>query len=342
MAAGPYTVTATNAAGSTTASVTITVSAVVIPPTPEVDYTSPADGQTNVSIQYVLMVKIYFKTPMDGASVEGAFSMVDDGGHGVAGTALYYLEDGLLPVLRFTLAAPLAGLTTYTSTLTTDARSEDGVPFSNPYSFSFTTGSGPQAHLAVGNSPNTYWQNVFGRVTDDRGRIDCGGVATTCAADYGVGTVVTLTAQAAPAGVFSGWTGDSCYGLTGASVTLTMDAGKGCTAVFTYTADPQTLTVTYGPWIALVGSAPPSFGVPPAIHCGPLEDPSVCNAGFSAGIPVDLTATPDASAPAGTAHWICTGDDLANPGATVTRDGATARVWMTRPKSCNVTFVPAP
>jgi len=267
---------------------------------------------------------------------------VDGGGHAVAGTALYHLEDGVLPVLRFTLAAPLAGLTTYTGTLTTGARSEGGVPLSHPYSFSFTTGPGPQARLAVGNSPNTFWLNAFGHVTDDRGRIDCGGTATTCSADYDVGAVVTLTAQAAAAGVFTGWTGDDCYGLTGTSVTLTMNAGKSCTAVFTYTADLQRLTVTYGPWIALVQSVPPSFGVPPAIHCGPQENPSVCNADFSAAQPVDLAATLDANAPAGTIHWICTGDDLANPGATVARDGTTARVWMTRPKGCNVTFVPAP
>lgn len=309
---------------------------------PEVDYTFPADGQADVSVQYVLMVKIYFVTRMNGPSVEDAFSLVDGGGRAVGGTAEYYLEDGFIPVLRFTLAAPLAGRTTYTATLAADARSEGGVPLSNPYAFSFTTGPGPQASLWVGNSPASLWLNMFGRVTDDLGRIDCGGVATTCLADYDVGAVVTLTAQAAPAGVFDGWTGDDCFGLTGTSVTLTMSGARSCTARFTESAVPQTLTVTYGPWVARVATVPPGLGVPPAIHCGPLEDPSVCQAGFSAGLPVDLTATPDVGAPAGTIRWTCTGNDLANPGADVITEGGTARVWMTRPKSCNVTFVPAP
>jgi hypothetical protein len=179
-------------------------------------------------------------------------------------------------------------------------------------------------------------------VIDDLGRIDCGGIATSCTADYDVGALVTLTAQAAQGGVHTGWTGDDCSGRTGASVTLTMDAAKSCTAVFTQSSTPQALTVTYGPWIARVASVPPSFGVPPVIHCGALEDPSVCQGDFSPGSPVDLTATPDVTAGAGTIRWICTGDDLANPGATVTTEGTTARVWMTRPKSCNVTFVPAP
>ncbi len=308
---------------------------------PGVDHTLPANGDANVSVQYTLMVKIYFLTRMDGPSVEGAFSLLDGAGLPVAGTAAYYLEDGLLPVLRFTLASPFAGLTTYTGTLTTGARSEGGVPLVNPYSFTFSTGLGPQAHLTVGNSPATLWLNVFGRVTDDRGRIDCGGAGTACGADYDVGTVVTLTAQAAPAGVFTGWTGDSCLGLTATSVTLTLDVARSCTAVFDYTTVPQLLTVTYGAWIASVATTPPSLGVPPAIHCGPAESPSVCEAGFSAGLPVDLSVTLDASAPAGTPRWICSGDDLATPGATVTTNGSTARVWMTRPKSCNVTLVPA-
>ncbi len=309
---------------------------------PEVASTTPEDGQTGVSVQYVLMVRIFFVTRMDGPSVEGAFTLTDGAGHAVGGTAAYVLEDGFIPALHFTLDGPLAGLTTYTGTLSTAARSEGGVPLQNPYSFTFTTGPGPQAQLWVGNSAATHWLNMFGRVTDDRGRIDCGGVGTTCTADYDVGAIVTLTAQAAQGGVHTGWTGDDCYGRTGASVTLTMDTAKSCTAVFTESSDPQTLTITYGPWIARVASAPPGLGVPPAIRCGPLEDPSICQAGFWPGVPVDLSATHDVSAGAGAIRWICTGDDLANPGATVTTEGATARVWMTGPKSCNVTFVPAP
>lgn len=309
---------------------------------PEVDYSFPADGQTNVSIQYVLMAKIYFTARMDGPSVEGAFSLVDGGGHPVAGTKTYYLEDGIIPVLRFTFAAPLAGLTTYTGVLTTAAQGEGGVPLAHPYSFSFTTGPGPQAHLWVGNSASSSWLGAFGRVTDDKGRIDCGGTGTTCAADYDVGTVVTLTAQAATAGVHTGWTGDDCYGLTGTSVTLTMGTAKSCTAVFEATSEPQTLTVTYGPWIARVATIPSNWGVPPAIHCGPLEDPSVCSAGFSASIPVDLTVEKEAGAPAWTPRWTCSGDDLANPGADVTTDGYTARTWMTRPKSCRVELIQPP
>ena len=310
---------------------------------PEVDYTFPADGQAAVSVQYVLRVVVYFKVPMDGPSVEGAFSLADGAGAPVAGTAQYVLEDGIVPALHFTLAGPLAGLTTYTGTLTTAALSEGGVPLANPYSFSFTTAAAAQAHLVVGNDPTTYWMNMFGRVIDDRGRIDCGGTASACAADYDVGSTVTLTAVPAQAGVFVGWAG-GCAGLTTPSVTLTMDVGKDCTAVFDSTTTLQTLTITYGAWIELIQSTPATWGATPDIYCGPgaSPSPSVCSAGFLPALYVDLTAATSAGAPVGTISWVCDGDDLAYPGATVTTSGPTKRVWMTRPKSCNVTLVPTP
>ena len=60
--------------------------------------------------------------------------------------------------------------------------------------------------------------------------VDCGPSATDCSADFANDTEVTLTAVAAAAHTFAGWTGD-CTG-TAATATVTMDADRSCGAAF--------------------------------------------------------------------------------------------------------------
>jgi hypothetical protein len=68
-----------------------------------------------------------------------------------------------------------------------------------------------------------------GRVTAGDGGVDCG---PDCTARYLGGTAVQLTAAAADAySSFTGWSGN-CSG-TDATVTVTVDAAKTCTATFT-------------------------------------------------------------------------------------------------------------
>lgn len=83
--------------------------------------------------------------------------------------------------------------------------------------------------------------NGHGGVTSDLvPGIDCG---ATCAADFGTGSTVTLTATPNANSTFVGWSGD-CTG-TG-SCQLTMDAAKGVTARFDLSYRPDA-------WIKLCG-----------------------------------------------------------------------------------------
>lgn len=80
-------------------------------------------------------------------------------------------------------------------------------------------------------------QSVSGRgvVGSDPSGIDCGADTlapehAACAADFPTGTLVTLSATAAPGWELGSWSGD-CTG-TGASVTVRLDADRACTATF--------------------------------------------------------------------------------------------------------------
>lgn len=82
----------------------------------------------------------------------------------------------------------------------------------------------PQVTLSVSATAS-------GTVTSDVGGIDCDDTgATVCAADFDLGTVVTLTATAAMDYAFDGWTGD-CSG-TNPTIMVTVDAAKSCGAAF--------------------------------------------------------------------------------------------------------------
>jgi hypothetical protein len=113
-----------------------------------------------------------------------------------------------------------------------------------------------------------------GTVTSNPGGINCG---PTCTASYNSGTVVTLTATPAAGSVFAGWSG-GCSG-TG-PCTVTMDAARTVTAIFTLQTFPLTVTKS-GTGLGTVTSSPAG------INCG-----LTCTASFNSGTVVTLTATP--------------------------------------------------
>jgi List-Bact-rpt repeat protein len=187
-------------------------------------------------------------------------------------------------------------------------------------------GSGPSGgHVYVSDMPNgKVWNYAAstaqtltvtktgagtGSVTSSPPGIACG---ATCAADFGEGSTVVLSAVSTPDSAFTGWSG-ACTGTGACSVT--MDAAKSVTANF---GPGKTLSVTKTG--AGAGSVTSS---PPGIACG-----ATCAAGYNEGAVVTLTA----AAPSGSrfAGWsgACGGT-------------GTCVVTMDAAKSVTASFVPA-
>jgi hypothetical protein len=80
-----------------------------------------------------------------------------------------------------------------------------------------------------------------GVVTSDPVGIDCG---TTCAFDFELNTLVTLSAVPDPGSIFTGWSDAGCPG-TG-TCQVTMDVAKGVTATFTAIEYTLTINSTHG------------------------------------------------------------------------------------------------
>jgi hypothetical protein len=76
-----------------------------------------------------------------------------------------------------------------------------------------------------------------GTVTSSSGGINCG---TTCAADFDVGSTVTLTAVAGSSSTFAGWSG-ACSGA--GACTVAVDAAKTVTATFNQVLRPVSCVV---------------------------------------------------------------------------------------------------
>ena len=112
--------------------------------------------------------------------------------------------------------------------------------------------------------------NGFGTVTSSPGGVDCG---TDCREGYGDGTVVVLTATAAPGSTFAGFRGNpDC-----ADGVVTMTSSRTCVAMFV----SRILTVTLaGTGFGIVTSAPAG------IDCG-----MDCSEGYGDGSVVSLLAT---------------------------------------------------
>jgi hypothetical protein len=121
--------------------------------------------------------------------------------------------------------------------------------------------------------------------------IDCG---TTCAANYGYNTPVTLLATANVGSTFAGWGGSGCVGTS--SCVVTMDAAKSVTAKFTLTRYRLTVNKN-GTGSGTVTSTPAG------INCG-----STCSALFNYNTSVTLNKAAGAgSLFAGWSGGGCTG-----------------------------------
>ncbi|HEY5810060.1 MAG TPA: GDSL-type esterase/lipase family protein [Povalibacter sp.] len=132
-----------------------------------------------------------------------------------------------------------------------------------------------QLHLTVTKSGTG-----SGTVTSSTGGINCG---STCGANYANGTPVTLTATAASGSTFVGW-GGACSG-TG-TCTVSMTQARTVFATFDLSG-----TTTYYMTVTKSGTGGGTVTTSPAgINCG-----STCSAGFVAGTPVTITATPAAN-----------------------------------------------
>lgn len=140
-----------------------------------------------------------------------------------------------------------------------------------------------------------------GTVTSSPAGIACG---PTCSAEFQMGTSVTLNAMPAVGSTFAGWMG-ACAG-TG-SCTLTLDTPQAATAVFTPTSYSLAVSRSGG------GTVTSS---PAGIACG-----SQCDASFSHGTSVTLTAIPEAGRLFAGWSGACAGAG-SNPVCMLTMDGA--------------------
>ena len=97
-----------------------------------------------------------------------------------------------------------------------------------------------------------------GSVSSMPAGIDCG---ATCSATFVDGTVVTLTASAAPGSTFAGW-GGACSGAA-AAVAVTMSAARGCTVNFNgILSTTQMGGARQGATLALAGTVTTLAGTP--------------------------------------------------------------------------------
>ena len=130
-----------------------------------------------------------------------------------------------------------------------------------------------------------------GTVTSIPAGISCG---TTCAADFPIGSTVTLTAVAATGSTFTGWSGGGCAG-TGACIVV-MNADQTVTASF---AAPNTFTLTVTKSGVGAGTVTSS---PAGINCG-----TTCVFTFPGGTSVSLTQTPATGSTFGGWGGACSG-----------------------------------
>jgi hypothetical protein len=115
-----------------------------------------------------------------------------------------------------------------------------------------------------------------GTVTSSPGGINCGSV---CSSILDSGSLVTLTATAAPGSRFAGWSGGSCSGTGSCVVSLTGD-----TSVY------ATFNLVYSVSVSKQGTGSGTVtSVPAGLSCG-----GTCASTFDAGTSVALTATPAA------------------------------------------------
>ena len=148
-----------------------------------------------------------------------------------------------------------------------------------------------------------------GTVTNTDGTVNCG---ATCEAGFTSGTAVTLTATADSHSTFNGWSG--AVTSTDSTIVVTIDQAKTMTA--TFTKDSYTLIV------ALIGNGSGTVtNTDGTVNCG-----ATCEAGFTSGTAVTLTATADS------------GSSFSGWSGAITSTDSTIVVTMDQAKTMTATF----
>lgn len=185
--------------------------------------------------------------------------------------------------------------------------------------FTVTDDNGTEASLplTIALAVNAYALKVTtggtgsGEVSSSPAGIDeCGAPAGSCEAPYVDGTVVTLTAAAAPGSTFAGWSGGDCSGTGTCQVTLSDE--RDVTATFSAVPPPpppppRTLTVE------LAGDGNGSV----TDDTGAISCPPACSHSYGDRTPLTLVARPAAGS--SFAGW-----SLRGPGSSVAPGGGCA------------------
>jgi len=104
---------------------------------PSIEATIPSSGASGVSVN--ASVRVTFNEPMDAASIStGTFQLKDPAGNLVPGTVT---AAGVIATFHPT--SSLAGLSSYTATMTTEVRDLSGNVLSASHSWAFTTAAAP-------------------------------------------------------------------------------------------------------------------------------------------------------------------------------------------------------
>jgi 6-phosphogluconolactonase (cycloisomerase 2 family) len=111
---------------------------------PQVTSTNPINEATDVLLNSP--VSATFSKPMDTSSITTTSFTVGDGTQNIGGTLAFSRSD---TVATFTPTDVLSETTTYTASLSTDVTDATSNPLASVYSWSFTTGTGPQVTSTI-------------------------------------------------------------------------------------------------------------------------------------------------------------------------------------------------
>jgi hypothetical protein len=114
---------------------------------PRIVRTSPGMGRTDVPLNNLLLV--VFSQPMDAASLPDALHLRHEGVE-MPGTVLGASGGGAVLTAQFLPDGPLAPVSTYDLSVSTEARSLSGTPLEGPITVTFTT----QSSRGAGEFPN--------------------------------------------------------------------------------------------------------------------------------------------------------------------------------------------